>query len=131
LQDWFGRGTAFFTRPFYNPATFSTGAVPGGAWKPGIRGATSNQRLATVLTCVAIDVLAAFEAYAAQLAWPVSEPFPDETMALAYAAGRTWAPLFAIVGFTLFPMDDGLGAQIGPDAEFSRSRKAGNLPSPP
>ena len=30
--------------------------------------------------------------YAAQLAWPASQPFPDETTAFVCAAGRTWAP---------------------------------------
>jgi putrescine importer len=74
-----------------------------------------NILLATVLTCVAIGILSAFEVYAAQLAWPASQPFPDETTAFVYAAGRTWAPLFAIVGFTLVVANfgSGMGAQLG------------------
>jgi putrescine importer len=74
-----------------------------------------NILLATVLTCVVIGVLSAFEVYAAQLIWPASEPFPDVNMAYSYVAGRAWAPLFPIVGFTLLLANfgSGLGAQIG------------------
>ena len=74
-----------------------------------------NILLATVLTCVVIGLLSTAEVYAAQLAWPASEPFPDETTAFVYVAGRTWAPLFAIVGFTLVLANfgSGMGAQFG------------------
>jgi amino acid transporter len=123
-------GAAFFTRPFYDPATFSTGAVLGGTSIAvltyiGFDGISTlseeaenprrNILLATVLTCVVIGILSAFEVYAAQLAWPASQPFPDETTAFVYAAGRTWAPLFAIVGFTLVVANfgSGMGAQLG------------------
>jgi amino acid transporter len=123
-------GAAFFTRPFYDPATFNTGAVLGGTSIAvltyiGFDGISTlseeaenprrNIPLATVLTCVAIGILSAFEVYAAQLAWPASQPFPDETTAFVYAAGRTWAPLFAIVGFTLVVANfgSGMGAQLG------------------
>jgi amino acid transporter len=123
-------GAAFFTRPFYDPATFSSGAVLGGTSIAvltyiGFDGISTlseeaenprrNILLATVLTCVVIGVLSALEVYAAQLAWPASEPFPDETTACVWAAGRTWAPLFAIVGFTLVVANfgSGMGAQLG------------------
>ena len=74
-----------------------------------------NILLATVLTCVVIGILSALEVYAAQLVWPASEPFPDVTTAFVYVAGRTWAPLFAIVGFTLVVANfgSGMGAQLG------------------
>lgn len=123
-------GVGFFTRPFYDPATFSTGAVLGGTsiavltyigfdgistLSEEVENPRRNILLATVLTCVVIGILSAFEVYAAQLAWPASEPFPDETTAFVYAAGRTWAPLFAIVGFTLVVANfgSGMGAQLG------------------
>jgi amino acid transporter len=123
-------GGAFFTRPFYDPATFNTGAVLGGTSIAvltyiGFDGISTlseeaenprrNILLATVLTCVVIGILSAFEVYAAQLAWPASQPFPDETTAFVYAAGRTWPPLFAIVGFTLVVANfgSGMGAQLG------------------
>ncbi|HYW43545.1 MAG TPA: APC family permease [Bryobacteraceae bacterium] len=120
----------FFTRPFYDPATFSTGAVLGGTSIAvltyiGFDGISTlseeaenprrNILLATVLTCVVIGLLSALEVYAAQLVWPASEPLPDETTAFVYVAGRTWAPLFAIVGFTLVVANfgSGMGAQLG------------------
>ena len=123
-------GVDFFTRPFYDPATFSSGAVLGGTSIAvltyiGFDGISTlseeaenprrNILLATVLTCVAIGLLSAAEVYAAQLAWPASQPFPDETTAFVYVAGRTWAPLFAIVGFTLVlaNVGSGMGAQLG------------------
>ena len=123
-------GAAFFTRPFYDPATFSAGAVLGGTSIAvltyiGFDGISTlseeaenprrNILLATVLTCVVIGILSAFEVYAAQLVWPASQPFPDETTAFVYAAGRTWTPLFAIVGFTLVVANfgSGMGAQLG------------------
>lgn len=123
-------GWGFFTRPFYDPATFAPGAVLGGTsiavltyigfdgistLSEEVENPRRNILLATVLTCVVIGVLSALEVYAAQLAWPASQPFPDETTAFVYAAGRTWAPLFAIVGFTLVVANfgSGMGAQLG------------------
>jgi amino acid transporter len=123
-------GAAFFTRPFYDPATFNAGNVLGGTsiavltyigfdgistLSEEVENPRRNIMLATVLTCVAIGILSAMEVYAAQLAWPASQPFPDETTAFVFAAGRTWAPLFAIVGFTLVVANfgSGMGAQLG------------------
>ena len=123
-------GAGFFTRPFFDPATFNSGAVLGGTSIAvltyiGFDGISTlseeaenprrNILLATVLTCVAIGLLSTAEVYAAQLAWPASQPFPDETTAFVYVAGRTWAPLFAVVGFTLVLANfgSGIGAQLG------------------
>jgi putrescine importer len=123
-------GLAFFTRPFFDPATFQTKAVLGGTSIAvltyiGFDGISTlseeaenprrNILLATVLTCVAIGILSAIEVYAAQLVWPASQPFPDVTTAFVYVAGRTWPPLFAIVGFTLVLANfgSGMGAQLG------------------
>jgi len=123
-------GLAFFTRPFYDPATYNTRAVLGGTSIAvltyiGFDGISTlseeaenprrNILLATVLTCVAIGLLSALEVYAAQLAWPASRPFPDETTAFVFVAARTWAPLFAIVGLTLVVANfgSGMGAQLG------------------
>jgi len=123
-------GIGFFTRPFYDPATFNTGAVLGGTSIAvltyiGFDGISTlseeaenprrNILLATVLTCVVIGFLSAVEVYAAQLLWPASQPFPDETTAFVYAAGRAWQPLLAIVGFTLVVANfgSGMGAQLG------------------
>jgi len=123
-------GLAFFTRPFYDPATFNTGAVLGGTSIAvltyiGFDGISTlseeaenprrNILLATVLTCLVIGVLSAIEVYAAQLLWPASQPFPDQTTAFTYAAGRAWAPLLLIVALTLVVANfgSGMGAHLG------------------
>lgn len=123
-------GTAFFTRPFYDPATFDFRAVLGGTSIAvltyiGFDGISTlseeaenprrNILLATVLTCLVIGILSAIEVYAAQLIWPASQPFPNEDTAFVAVAQRAWPPLFAIVGFTLLVANfgSGLGAQIG------------------
>src|SRR4030095_5298261 len=74
-----------------------------------------NILLATVLTCFVIGILSALEVYASQLIWPASEPFPNVDTAFTFVAQRAWAPLFAIVGFTLLVANfgSGMGAQIG------------------
>jgi putrescine importer len=120
----------FLLRPFYDPATFHLGRVLGGTsiavltyiGFDGISTLSEEARnpkrdilLATVLTCVVIGALSALEVYAAQLLWPASEPFPNETTAFVYAAARAWAPLFGIVGVTLVVANfgSGMGAQLG------------------
>jgi putrescine importer len=120
----------FFTRPFYDPQTFT--------WD-GLFGCTSlavltyigfdaistlseeaenpkrNILLATVGTCLVIGLLSAAEVYVAQLVWPASRPFPNQDTAYVYAAAVMWAPLFKIVGLTLLIANfgSGMGAQIG------------------
>src|SRR5437762_530655 len=123
-------GVAFFTRPFYDPQTFSFPAVMGGTSLAvltyiGFDGISTlseeaenprrNILLATVLTCVVIGLLSAVQVYAAQLIWPASEPFPNVDTAFTFVAGRAWAPLFVIVGFTLVVANfgSGMGAQLG------------------
>jgi putrescine importer len=123
-------GAGFFTRPFYDPATFTAGGVLGGASIAvltyiGFDGISTlseeaenprrNILLATVLTCVVIGILSAMEVYASQLVWPASQPFPDEATAITHVAGRMWPPLFAIVGATLVVANfgSGMGAQLG------------------
>ena len=120
----------YFTRPFYDPKTFSFGGLFGctsiavltyigfdgiSTLSEEAENPRRNILLATVLTCVVIGVLSAFEVYVAQLIWPASQPFPDINTAYSYVAGRSWAPLFTIVGFTLLLANfgSGLGAQIG------------------
>ncbi len=123
-------GVAFFTRPFYDPQTWNTGTVLGGTSIAvlayiGFDGISTlseeaenprrNILLATVLTCVVIGVLSAFEVYGAQLLWPASQPFPNEDTAFTFVAGRAWPPMFAILGFTLLVANfgSGMGAQLG------------------
>src|SRR6202049_571743 len=120
----------FYARPFYDPALWNTKAVLGGTSIAvltyiGFDGISTlseeaenprrNILLATVLTCLAIGILSASEVYVAQLVWPASEPFPNQDTAYVYAAARTWAPLFTILGATLLVANfgSGMGAQIG------------------
>jgi amino acid transporter len=120
----------FFTRPFYDPQTFSYGALFGCTSVAvltyiGFDGISTlseeaenprrNILLATVLTCLVIGILSAFEVYVAQLIWPASQPFPDVDTAYVHVAGRVWAPLFVIVGATLLVANfgSGMGAQLG------------------
>ena len=121
---------AFFTRPFYDPQTFSTSAVFGctsiavltyigfdgiSTLSEEAENPRRNILLATVLTCLVIGILSAIEVYAAQLIWPASEPFPNVDTAFVYVAGRALPILFAVVGFTLLVANfgSGMGAQLG------------------
>jgi amino acid transporter len=123
-------GAAFFTRPFYDPQLWNTKAVLGGTSVAvltyiGFDGISTlseeaenprrNILLATVLTCLVIGILSAVEVYAAQLVWPASQPYPNVDTAFTFVAGRAWAPLFAIIGFTLVVANfgSGMGAQLG------------------
>jgi amino acid transporter len=123
-------GAAFFTRPFYDPQLWNTKAVLGGTSVAvltyiGFDGISTlseeaenprrNILLATVLVCVVIGILSALQVYAAQLIWPASQPYPNVDTAFTFVAGRAWAPLFAIVGFTLVVANfgSGMGAQLG------------------
>src|SRR6201987_4589916 len=123
-------GAAFFTRPFYDPQLWDSKAVLAATSIAvlsyiGFDGISTlseeaenprrNILLATVMTCFVIGILSALEVYAAQLIWPATQPFPNSDTAFTYVAGRTWAPLFAIVGFTLLVANcgSGRGAQIG------------------
>ncbi len=120
----------YFTRPFYDPQTFSYGALFGctsiavltyigfdgiSTLSEEAENPRRNILLATVYTCLVIGILSAFEVYAAQLIWPASQAFPDVDTAYVHATGRAWAPLFVVVGFTLLVANfgSGMGAQLG------------------
>jgi putrescine importer len=120
----------FFTRPFYDPRTFTYGGLFGctsiavltyigfdgiSTLSEEAENPRRNILLATVYTCLAIGILSALEVYAAQLIWPASQAFPDVDTAYVYVAARTWTYFFSIVGFTLLLANfgSGLGAQIG------------------
>lgn len=120
----------FFTRPFYDASTFTTGNLFGctslavltyigfdaiSTLSEEAENPKRNILIATVMTCLVIGILSASEVYIAQLIWPASRPFPNQDLAYVYAAAVTWAPLFKIVGFTLLIANfgSGMGAQIG------------------
>src|SRR5690348_7592202 len=116
--------SGFFTRPFYDPKTFSAPAVFTGTSIAvltylGFDGISTlseeaenprrNILLATVLVCLITGVLASIEVYAAQLVWPSSQ-FPDVDTAYVNFAGRAGgAILFQIVNFTLLVANIGSG----------------------
>ena len=121
---------SYFTTPFYDPHTFSWGGVFGctsiavltyigfdgiSTLSEEAENPRRNILLATMLTCLVIGILSAIEVYVAQLIWPASQPFPDINTAYSYVAGRAWAPLFTVVGFTLLLANfgSGMGAQLG------------------
>jgi len=123
-------GISFFTRPFFDPATFKLGAVLGGTsiavltyigfdgistLSEEVENPRRNILLATVLTCVVIGFLSALECYAAQLVWPASEPFPNTVTAYVDVAGRTAGWLSWVVGLTLIVANfgSGMAAQLG------------------
>ena len=120
----------FFTRPFYDPATFSWGAISTGTSIAvltyiGFDGISTlseeahnprrNILLATVLTCLITGVLATLEVYMGQLVWPDYKSFPDVDTAFSYVAGRAGgAVLFQVVNATLLvaTIGSGMGAQL-------------------
>ncbi|MGO8793788.1 MAG: APC family permease [Candidatus Sulfotelmatobacter sp.] len=124
-------GIAFFTRPFYDPQTFTVPAVLGGTSLAvltyiGFDGISTlseeaenpkrNILLATVLVCLITGLLASIEVYAAQLVWPASQPFPDVDTAYVSVAGRAaghW--LFSLINVTLLvaTVGSGMGSQLG------------------
>ena len=124
-------GLAFFTRPFYDPHTFSVPAVLRGTSLAvltyiGFDGISTlseeaenprrNILLATVLVCLITGVLASIEVYAAQLVWPSNQPFPDVDTAYVSVAGRAagrW--LFSLINITLLvaTVGSGMGSQLG------------------
>jgi amino acid transporter len=121
---------AFFTRPFYDPSTFSFHALFSctaitiltyigfdgiSTLSEECENPRRNMLLAPVLTCVIIGILSAVEVYVAQLAWPASQPFPDVDTAYAWVAGRMWGPLFSVVGVTLIVaiLASGMAAHLG------------------
>ena len=121
----------FFTRPFYDPRTFSVGSVLGGTSIAvltyiGFDGISTlseeaenprrNILLATVLTCLSIGILSAVQVYLAQLIWPASQKFPDVDTAFVHVAGRAagqW--FFVVINVTLLVANigSGMGAQLG------------------
>jgi putrescine importer len=138
-------GAGFFSRPFYDPQMFHLKAVLGGTsiavltyigfdgistLSEEVENPRRNILLATVLTCVVIGVLSAFEVYAAQLVWPASEPFPDVTTAFTFVAGRAWGPLLVVVGSTLVLANfgSGMGAQLGAARLLFGMGRSGALP---
>jgi putrescine importer len=137
-------GVSFFTRPLYDPHTWSTRAILGGTSLAvlaymGFDGIStlseeakrpSDVLTATVLTCIAVGLLSALEVYAAQLVWPRNAPFPDIDTAFSFVAQRAWAPLFGVVGLTLIvgSVGSGMGGQLAAARLLYAMGRSGALP---
>lgn len=122
---------ADFTRPFYDPSTFSLGAISTGTsiavltyigfdgistLSEEVRNPRRNILYATVLTCLITGILASVEVYSAQLVWPDFRSYPDVDTAFVHVAGRVGGVmLFQIVNATLLvaTIGSGSGAQLG------------------
>jgi amino acid transporter len=120
----------FFTKPFYDPATFSWGAISTGTsiavltyigfdgistLSEEVKNPRRNILLATVLTCLITGVLATLEVYAAQLIWPDWHSYPDVDTAFVHVAGRAGGfVLLQVVNATLLvaTMGSGSGSQL-------------------
>ena len=135
-----------FRRPFYDPTTFEWGALfrctsvavltyigfDGiSTLSEEVENPRRNVLLATVLTCLAIGLLAALEVYVAQLAWPATEKFPDVDTAYVWVSARLWPPLLTIVGATLLVANigSGMAAQLGAARLLYGMGRSGALPS--
>jgi putrescine importer len=121
---------AEWTRPFYDPKTFSFSAVSAGAslavltyigfdgistLSEEVHNPRRNILLATVLVCIITGILASIQVYTAQLVWPGTN-FPDQDTAFCYVAGKAgglW--LFHAVNLALLvaTIGSGSGAHLG------------------
>jgi putrescine importer len=123
-------GADGWTKPFYDPQTFSFKSVSAGAslavltyigfdgistLSEEVHNPRRNILLATVLVCLITGVLASVQVYTAQLVWPATT-FPDQDTAFCYVAGRAGGQwLFHTVNFALLvaTIGSGSGAQLG------------------
>jgi amino acid transporter len=119
-----------WTRPFYDPKTFSFQVISGGAslavltyigfdgistLSEEVHNPRRNILLATVFVCLLTGVLASIQVYFAQLVWPGTD-FPDVDTAFCYVAGKAGGPvLFHIVNLALLlaTIGSGAGAHLG------------------
>lgn len=123
-------GTAEWTRPFYDPKTFSFSAVSAGAslavltyigfdgistLSEEVHNPRRNILRASVLVCLITGILASVQVYFAQMVWP-STTFPDQDTAFCYVAGKAGGQwLFYTINIALLvaTIGSGAGAQLG------------------
>ena len=124
-------GAGFFTRPFYDPATFNLGSIFHGTsiavltyigfdaistFSEEVENPRRNILLATVLVCLVAGVLSSLEVYAAQLIWG-SKPFPPDKVESAFPIVAQQVGgffLFQLLNFTVLiaNIGSGMGAQL-------------------
>jgi len=121
---------AEWTRPFYDPRTFSFSSVSAGAslavltyigfdgistLSEEVKNPRRNILLATLLVCLITGVLASVQVYFAQMVWPGTD-FPDQDTAFVYIAGKAGGQwLFHVVNMALLvaTIGSGSGAHLG------------------
>jgi putrescine importer len=123
-------GPGAWTRPFYDPKTFSLSDVSTGAslavltyigfdgistLSEEVHNPRKNILRASVLVCIITGVLASIQVYFAQMVWP-GTTFPDQDTAFCFVAGKAGGQwLFHTVNFALLiaTIGSGTGAQLG------------------
>jgi putrescine importer len=122
LADW--------TRPFYNPETFTLSSFSAGAsiavltyfgfdgistLSEEVHNPRRNIMLASVLVCIITGVLASIQVYMAQLVWPGTS-FPDQDTAFCFVAGKAggqWLFYTVNVAVLVGTVGAGSGAHLG------------------
>jgi len=123
-------GIGAWTKPFYDPQTFSFSAVSAGAslavltyigfdgistLSEEVENPRKNILRASVLVCLITGVLASVQVYLAQMVWP-GTTFPDQDTAFCYVAGKAggqWL-FFAInIALLIATIGSGSGAHLG------------------
>ncbi len=123
-------GLSGWTRPFYDPKTFSFSAISTGAslavltyigfdgistLSEEVHNPRRNILRASVIVCLITGVLASVQVYFAQLVWP-GTTFPDQDTAFCYIAGKAGGQwLFFVVNIALLvaTIGSGSGAHLG------------------
>jgi amino acid transporter len=123
-------GLSEWTRPFYDPQTFSFKAMSAGAslavltyigfdgistLSEEVKNPRRNILMASVLVCIITGTLASIQVYFAQMVWPGTS-FPDQDTAFCYIAGKAGGQwLFHTVNFALLiaTIGSGSGAHLG------------------
>lgn len=123
-------GANEWTKPFYNPETFSFSSVSAGAalavltyigfdgistLSEEVHNPRKNILRASVLVCLITGILASVQVYFAQMVWP-STTFPDQDTAFVYVAGKAGGQwLFYVLNIALLiaTIGSGSGAHLG------------------
>jgi amino acid transporter len=141
----FNGGNDDFLLPLYDPPRWQTSAILNATsvavltyigfdgistLSEEVENPRRNILLATVLTCLAIGLLAAVEVYAAQLVWPASQPYPVEETAFAHAAGRAAPWMYVMISLTLLFANggSGTGSHLGAARLLYGMGRSGALP---
>jgi amino acid transporter len=123
-------GLSGWTKPFYDPETFSFRAVSAGAslavltyigfdgistLSEEVHNPRRNILRATVLVCLITGILASIQVYFAQLVWP-GTTFPDQDTAFCYVAGKAggqWLFFAVNIALLIATIGSGSGAHLG------------------